>query len=73
MTETTNKTGELKFVGNFKMGGPSQPYYPYFECIDCGQQYPDLGPGVSCNYELIGMLCPWCRPDSKPWTNGRGM
>lgn len=66
------KTGKLFCVGIKMLGAYS---YEYFRCVDCGTEYPttstNKGFGVSCNGHLID-LCPWCRPDSKPWTNGRG-
>ena len=44
----------------------------FYECMDCGTVYCEGAPGwAKCNGKTIG-LCPWCRPDSKPWENGRG-
>jgi len=41
-------------------------------CIDCGTEYLHLDNKTICNGKEI-TRCPWCRPDSKPWTNGRGI
>lgn len=43
----------------------------FFECVNCESNYPVIAGEISCNGVVIE-LCPWCRPDSKPWTNGRG-
>ena len=52
----------------------SNPLWPAtVVCLDCHTQYHiglDLKPianGASIE------LCPWCREDSKPWKNGRGL
>lgn len=40
-------------------------------CVDCGTGYHIDSQGrVKCNGSVI-LRCPWCRPDSRPWTNGR--
>lgn len=62
----TQKTGTLKAVGNRRLG---LAIYYYWMCIDCGTEFPDAE--TQCNGHQIGR-CPWCRPDSKPWVNGRG-
>ncbi len=67
------KTGRLIDAGHHKLGAFER--YRYSKCVDCETMYPHsnqkaLGP--SCNGAMID-LCPWCRPDSKPWTNGRGL
>lgn len=63
------KTGELVHDGQHKLGLDA---YDYWRCIDCGTTYPVLGWGKpSCNGHKID-LCPFCRPDSEPWKNGRG-
>ena len=50
-----------------------------YKCIDCDTEfrlipedvkYPLESEGIRCNGHKI-KLCPWCRPDSKPLTNGR--
>ena len=42
-----------------------------YKCCDCGTEYPFINERIRCNGHEI-TLCPWCREDSKPWTNGRG-
>jgi hypothetical protein len=73
------KTGELKSIGEFGFG-----WYKHecFECVDCGTVFPKLKEynprtdefemHIKCNGHKINK-CPWCRPDSTPWTNGRGI
>lgn len=43
----------------------------FFQCVDCDSNYPVIDDKINCNGAVIE-LCPWCRSDSKPWTNGRG-
>lgn len=64
------KTGKLRDIGVHRLGIANS--YRYSECIDCGSQYPHVRFGASCNGHDI-TLCPWCRPDSAPWTAGRGV
>jgi hypothetical protein len=59
------KTGILDFVGEKRLGVNA---HQYFRCRDCHTDYA----AARCNGRQID-LCPWCRPDSKPWTNGRGL
>jgi len=40
-------------------------------CVDCKTQFYTKDVKVSCNGYMI-TLCPWCRPNSKPWQHGRG-
>lgn len=60
-------TGKLKY-------SPGDVY----TCVDCDTEYPikfdrkTLDDTAFCNGHSI-TLCPWCRPDSKPWKHGRGM
>ena len=61
-------TGELK-----------QMWSIYYSCVDCGTIYPaaeglvaEISELAMCNGYSI-KLCPWCRPDSKPWMKGRGI
>ena len=61
------KTGRLIDIGILNADCFSA--FRYYECVDCGTRYPD----ARCNGKETGGLCPWCRPDSKPWTNGRGL
>lgn len=42
------------------------------ECVTCGTTYPVMDGKTWCNSHII-TKCPWCRPDSKPWQNGRGI
>ena len=42
-----------------------------WQCVDCGTLYPVLIGRIRCNGTTI-YLCPWCRPDSRPWRYGRG-
>ena len=42
-------------------------------CLDCRTQFHvDIQLKPVCNGAQIE-LCPWCREDSKPWKNGRGI
>lgn len=63
MSEIT--TGELRYTVGM-----------HYECVDCGTSFPIKEKGASntalCNGFTI-TLCPWCRPDSKQWKNGRGI
>lgn len=43
----------------------------FFQCVDCETNYPVIDGVAICNGAAIE-LCPWCRPDSKPWQKGRG-
>jgi hypothetical protein len=62
---TPAKTGALRYIGEFNLGVFAR--YRYYACVDCGSEYPD----AQCNGRML-TLCPWCRPDSEPWKNGRG-
>ena len=64
----TITTGKLEQISN-----------RLYRCIDCKTEFiyipEDVNPldseGIRCNgYKIT--LCPWCRPDSKQWTDGRG-
>lgn len=68
MTTATEKTGVLRYIGRFKL---ARQVYDYFRCVDCGTEFPEIDGSASCNGHKISR-CPWCRPDSKPWTAGRG-
>lgn len=67
-----NRTGQL---------APHPHNRGYYVCVDCDTAYPILKrfdntlkedrEGISCNGHFIS-LCPWCRPDTQPWKNGRG-
>lgn len=47
--------------------------FGFFECVDCGSRYRKASDGhIKCNDANI-TLCPWCRPDSKPFKYGRGL
>jgi hypothetical protein len=42
-------------------------------CKDCNTVFEVKFDGFTrCNGEII-RFCPWCREDSKPWRNGRGV
>lgn len=64
------KTGRLVSDGRAPLGAFME--YEWFRCVDCGAGFPreDYG-STKCNGIVIN-LCPWCRPDSEPWKNGRG-
>ncbi len=62
------KTGHLTMLGPGKLGDTT---YNYFRCDDCGGDYPVIDGRIKCNGHAI-TLCPWCRPDSEPFKNGRG-
>lgn len=64
-----NKTGNLKYVGLYKIGLSE---HPHSECIDCGTSYIHIKGKISCNGHTI-KKCPFCRPDSFLWKNGRGI
>jgi len=70
------KTGTLEYIARLQ-----------YICVDCKTVYhintesssdgtpliPDGRIGKAlCNGHVI-MFCPWCRPDSKPWKDGRGI
>ncbi len=43
-------------------------------CDDCGTTFTaNLGRPFTINGVMNDGLCPWCRPDSEPWKNGRGL
>ena len=66
---TTTKTGYLTFEGPKPLGIET---YNWWKCVDCQTLYPEIHGRPSCNH--VGLTkCPWCCPDSKPWTNGRGL
>lgn len=72
------KSGALRYMGE-KPYGACQTL-PFYKCVDCGTEFPEIKNlevfpptvAIKCNDADIN-LCPWCRPDSKPWTNGRGV
>lgn len=43
----------------------------HWTCTTCTSTYPEMNGAIRCNGHTI-TRCPWCRSDSKPWTNGRG-
>lgn len=64
-------TGRLVFQHTKPLG--LWETFEWYVCVDCGTDYPrERGGAISCNGKVI-YLCPWCRPDSKPWKNGRGI
>lgn len=46
--------------------------YRWYECVDCHTSFPMMNNVIMCNGQEI-YLCPWCREDSKPYQNGRGL
>lgn len=44
----------------------------YFMCKECKTVFPMIDGEIKCNGYITDQ-CPWCRPDSKPWTYGRGL
>lgn len=69
MNATEPRTGRLILVGKKPLGFQM---YEWWGCVDCAADYPrPPGGAVTCNGRVI-TLCPWCRPDSEPWKNGRG-
>lgn len=65
----TPQPGTLESIGQHKLG---HVVYEYSRCLDCGTEYPHLDGLPSCNGHTIGR-CPWCREDSAPYQNGRGI
>jgi hypothetical protein len=69
-----NKTGNLKYAGRAFFNGNVYLKTDRWECVDCKTEFirnPNADK-PNCNGVKID-LCPWCRPDSKPWKNGRGI
>lgn len=64
------KTGELIDAGRAKLGGYFE--YRWWKCSRCGTQYPEILGEIRCNSHTIEK-CPWCKPDSAPWKDGRGI
>ena len=62
---------ELQTTGKLEKG-----YSGHYKCVDCETQYLAASENIEgiakCNGHII-MLCPWCRPDSVAWKDGRGM
>jgi hypothetical protein len=59
-------TGRLKYLTEYAADG-----HDLYRCLDCRTVYPVISGKIRCNGHVI-RLCPWCRPDSRPWTSGRG-
>lgn len=64
------KTGRLVPTGTQQLGEFDMCLYD--KCVDCGTTYPVIRDTAMCNGHKID-LCPWCRPDSRPWFRGRGL
>ena len=62
-------TGKLKSIGRHRFG--LKTLY-FVQCIDCDTIYPEINGTVKCNGHIINK-CPWCRSDTKPCENGRGL
>lgn len=69
MTDTKEKTGTLVYDGYHPLGLDS---HHFSKCVDCDGIYPHLDGVIKCNGATI-TLCPYCRPDSEPFKNGRGL
>lgn len=69
MSSRLEKTGILKYIGKRKLGFLT---YPYFRCVDCASEYPQINGAPKANGHWISK-CPWCRGDSRAWSNGRGL
>ena len=61
--------GELKHIGAKRYAYETADNY---QCVDCKTDFPLIDGVIRCNGAEI-MLCPWCRDDSTPWQNGRGI
>lgn len=66
-----DKTGKLVSIGRQQLGYATIEHY---KCVDCETTYPASSSDAIavCNSIEID-LCPYCRPDSKPFTHGRGL
>lgn len=64
------KNGMLYSIGHGKIGIIHG--YEFFKCKDCKTIYPKINGVIMCNGHYI-VKCPWCREDSEPWKNGRGI
>lgn len=64
-------TGTLKFSEITPYGLLTE--VEWWKCVDCQTVYygGHSQKGAQCNGWKIAK-CPWCRPDSEPWTHGRG-
>lgn len=63
------KTGELINTRTQKYGYHNEVFVT---CKDCKTDFiANIFGTATCNGKEI-MLCPWCRPDTKKWQNGRG-
>lgn len=85
-TTTKAKTGRLESAGIQRNG--MHTAIMYSKCVDCGTLYPHAKQGPCVIHPLVDgitetqsavcngveiSLCPWCRPDSQPWKNDRGI
>lgn len=44
------------------------------QCPDCNTTFTSLkGQAFTINRVVNDGYCPWCREDSEPWRNGRGI
>ena len=69
MDDTKETTGTLRYVFTKRLG--DSPRFDWYECDDCETLFRTEGGQMRCNGHVIS-VCPWCRPDSEPWKNGRG-
>ena len=65
----TKRLSGVKVVTNFYMCKDCKTMFPTF-CRSTGKEIYFVKPNVN-GWKID--LCPWCRPDSKPWKNGRGI
>lgn len=63
-------TGKLVSTGRKPLG---MQIFNWYQCVDCKTEFPQEDSGsITCNGHVIGS-CPWCRSDSQPYKNGRGL
>ena len=73
--EQADVTYRLERTGRLELSTAS-----HWRCADCGTHFAYetdevislIDAKVQCNGKRI-LLCPWCRPDSTPFKNGRGV
>jgi len=46
--------------------------YLLWRCSECKTEFPEIDGKIMCNGHHI-QDCPWCRKDSEPFKNGRGI
>jgi hypothetical protein len=63
--------GNLRLIRGYAWLGRQRPF-DFFECQECKTTFPSIDGQIRCNGRVIDR-CPWCREDSEPWKNGRGI